>query len=137
MKPSENFIFGIHFVEKCFIRGVLANFSKKSRFWDPTYLQNIFHAYHLICLVKTLLLSTYMTNFWVIIFGQKKEENWSKPKNFVIIVLITHFSQGFKFSFFDLMNFPKVCIFDFFERWYYDQKSAKIGQNSKILSKSS
>ena len=47
-------------------------FVKMSHFGDPTYLENIFHTHHWICLVKALLLSTHMTIFWGMIFWSKK-----------------------------------------------------------------
>ena len=34
-KSAENFILGIHLVEKCLIRGVLTNFCKNVPFWGP------------------------------------------------------------------------------------------------------
>ena len=71
---------------KCLIWGVLTNFSKNIPFWDPTYLQNIFHTYNWIFLAKALHLSTQVTIFWVIIFWPKKRRNCSKLKSFVKIV---------------------------------------------------
>ena len=34
-KSAENFILGIHLVEKCLIRGVLTDFRKNVPFWGP------------------------------------------------------------------------------------------------------
>ena len=34
-KLAENFILGIHLVEKCLIRGVLTDFRKNVPFWGP------------------------------------------------------------------------------------------------------
>ena len=51
-------------------------------------------------------------------FFAKKVENWSKPKTFVTIVLITHFFSGIHILIFDLMNIQKISIsrsfFEFF-----------------------
>ena len=66
-------------------------FFRKVLFWGAYWLLNHFLMNHWICLVEMLRLSTHMTKFWIIIFWPKKWQNWSKLKNFVSNVSITHF----------------------------------------------
>ena len=91
VKLLEKSICDIQFVEKFSIMGVLTKFCRKVPFWG-LYWPFLIH--HWICLVKTLRLSTHMPIFKIIFFWSKKWQNWSKLKNFTI-VLITYFCIGF------------------------------------------
>ena len=51
--------------------GCFDKFWFKSHFGDPTYLWNIFHTNHWICLVKALLLNTHKSIFEWWFFDQK------------------------------------------------------------------
>ena len=64
VKSLENLIFGIHFVEKCLIWGVLTNFSKNVPFWGP-YLSSKHFSYGSLNLSRqgVSLLSTHTTIF--------------------------------------------------------------------------
>ena len=76
-------------------------FVKMSHFGDPIYLENIFHIYRWIFLVKALLLSAHMTIFWVMFLT-------TKVGNFATIVLITHFFLWVHILIFDLTYSNKM-----------------------------
>ena len=46
VKLPEKFIYDIQFVEKCSIRGVLANFCRKGPIWAPIDLEIILLIHH-------------------------------------------------------------------------------------------
>ena len=91
-KSAENFILGIHLVEKCLIRRVLTNFCTNVPFWGPKWPSNYFSYLPLDLSRQDASFKPSYDYFWeMIFFDQKKWQNCSKLKNFVRIVLITHF----------------------------------------------
>ena len=86
MKLPENFIFNMHFVEKCPIWDVLTNLSENVPFLG-SYLTSKHFSYVPLSLSRQgALLITQVT-----IFSTKTVGRGSKLKNIVTIVLITHF----------------------------------------------
>ena len=66
-----------------------------SHFGDNTYLQNIFHTYHWICLVKALLLNSHMTIFEWWFFDQKSGKiDLVNIQKFSIFRFFLSFSNG-------------------------------------------
>ena len=89
VKSTEIFSIDIQIVAKYLVRGVLTNFIKKVPFWGP-YIPLKHFSY------PPLNFSCQGASFkhpfdFPHDFPPKKWENWSKLKNFVKIVLITHF----------------------------------------------
>ena len=88
VKLPNKLIYHIQLVKKAPLGVFWPIFVEIFDFGDPIDPSVIFVIHHWICLVKTLLLSTYKTIFWATIFKTKKV---AKLKNFVSEILSTHF----------------------------------------------
>ena len=96
MKSTEIFIFDIQIVAKCLVRGVLTNFIKKVPFWGPYIPLKHFSYLPLNLFCQGASFEHPYDHILSDDFLTEKVANWSKLKNFVKIVIITHFQSGFQ-----------------------------------------
>ena len=101
-------ISGIHFVEKFLIWGVSADFSKNVPFLGHYLSSKYFSFLSLNFSRQGTSFKHPYDYFWVMILWLKMWENWSKPKNLVTIVWITHFFLKVHILIFYLMHIKKT-----------------------------